>query len=63
MRSVVRLPVKKRSIHIIDTHCDMMVANAAPLTPMPNVNMNSGSSAMFITAPITTVSILSREKP
>ena len=63
MRSVVRLPVRKRSIHIVDTHCEMTVASAAPRTPMFSPNMNTGSSIMFMTAPITTVSMLSREKP
>ena len=49
--------------HAADTACESMVASAAPLTPMPNVNISSGSRPILSTAPMSTVSMLVREKP
>ena len=34
--------------------CEIMVASAAPFTPMPKVKMNNGSRPMLSTAPIST---------
>ena len=51
------LRMKKAATHTADTPCEMTVASAAPLTPMLNVKMKRGSSAMFKTAPMATVAI------
>ena len=48
---------------ITDTSWLMIVARAAPLTPMPKPNMKIGSRMMFETAPIATESIPVRAKP
>ena len=40
-----------------------MVANAAPRTPISNTKMNSGSRAILMAAPITTVSMAKVENP
>ena len=37
--------------------CEIIVASAAPRTPILKVNMNIGSSMIFVTAPITTDNI------
>ena len=44
-------------IHSELTPCERTVAIAAPLTPIPNVKMNSGSSAILMQAPIRTETI------
>ena len=61
--SLVRLPVRKASTQMADTAWAMMVASAAPWTPifMPKIKM--GSSTMFVTAPMITVSMEVVEKP
>ena len=47
----------KIAIHTNDIACDKIVASAAPFTPIPNAKINSGSSAMLATAPISTDNI------
>ena len=47
--------IRKCSTHMQDMPCDIMVASAAPETPISNTNMNSGSSTMLATAPMSTV--------
>ena len=41
----------------------MMVARAAPRTPMPKPKMKMGSSTMLVTAPMSTVAMEMVEKP
>ena len=41
----------------------MIVARAAPFTPMPNPKIKIGSKMMLQTAPMVTVSILVFENP
>ena len=62
-RNSVRLPSRKRTTHTAETSCESTVASAAPCTPMSNTKISSGSSAMFTTAPITTVSMPRFAKP
>ena len=62
-RSVDFSEQRKRTTHAHETACERIVASAAPRTPMPNTNMNSGSSTMLSAAPIVTVSMLVVEKP
>ena len=45
---------KKPTTHTALTAWDKMVARAAPFTPMRNTKMNSGSSRIFSTAPMST---------
>ena len=54
-RSTVFSPRRNDSTHTQDTACEMTVATAAPLTPILRAKMNTGSSAMFKTAPMSTV--------
>ncbi|CCY64343.1 unknown [Prevotella sp. CAG:1124] len=63
IRKEARLEVRKRSTHTALHAWDMTVATAAPLTPMPNANMNRGSSAMLSTAPISTEYIATAGRP
>ncbi|KAF5046046.1 hypothetical protein DSECCO2_474960 [anaerobic digester metagenome] len=51
-------PVRNFITQSDDSAWERTVANAAPFTPMLNPNMNMGSSTMFVTAPIITVSML-----
>ena len=47
--------VKKKTImHTQDSSWDRIVARLEPRTPMPRVKINSGSSAMLVTAPMST---------
>ena len=46
-RSVDFSEHRKRTTHAHETACERIVASAAPRTPMPNTNMNSGSSTML----------------
>ena len=55
--------VKNLSTHSADTHCEIQVARAAPLTPQPKIKINSGSRIKFKRAPIKTVFIPIFEKP
>jgi len=62
-RSSVFLPVRKRSTQAQETLCEITVASAAPRTPICRPKMNSGSSAMLITAPMSTVHMPMLAKP
>lgn len=53
----VFFPSKKDSTHIVDNACETTVASAAPRTPIPNPYINTGSSTIFVNAPISTESI------
>ena len=59
----VCLPLKKRMTQIALIACEMMVASAAPLTPILNPKIKIGSKIMFKIAPIKTVIILVLENP
>ena len=60
---VVFFPVKKNKIQIIDKDCEIIVARAAPATPILNPKIKIGSRIIFVIAPIKTVSILVFAKP
>ena len=62
-RSSVFFPRRNAHTQTHDTPCERMVAKAAPRTPMWNTKMNSGSSTMLQTAPISTVSMPVFAKP
>ena len=62
-RSLVRFPSRNHTTHTADTPWAVMVARAAPFTPMPKPKMNTGSSTMLITAPMSTVAMPMVEKP
>ena len=62
-RSLVRLPVKKRSTHTAPTAWLMTVAVAAPRTPILRAKIRMGSRMMLHTAPITVVIMLNVAKP
>ena len=47
----------------VDTPCAITVANAAPLTPMPNPLINMASSTILVTAPTATLHILIKVFP
>ena len=61
--SIVFLPRRKASTHTQDRHWDITVASAAPRTPMPRAKMNTGSSTIFVTAPMSTVYMPTLAKP
>ena len=50
----VFLPNKKLKTHIHDKVCEIIVASAAPRTPIFIPNINTGSRTIFATAPIKT---------
>ena len=50
--------VKNLSTHIDETACEIIVASAAPLTPISNAKINIGSRIMLHTAPMSTVNML-----
>ena len=52
-----------QDIQSMDTAWEMMVARAAPCTPMFSPKIKMGSRMMFSTAPISTVAMLTPEKP
>ena len=54
-RNTELLRKKNPKAHTAPAACEIIVASAAPRTPMPNANMNSGSSAILSTAPTSTV--------
>ena len=56
-------PVKNFTTHIAETPWEMMVARAAPFTPIPNPKIKIGSRIILRTAPTRTVTILILEKP
>ena len=62
-RKNVFLPERKCNTHIHDNACEIIVASAAPRTPIPNTNINIGSRIILDIAPITTESILVLAKP
>ena len=51
------LPIKKLTTHTAEIIWLIIVASAAPATPMSNVKIKIGSSTIFITAPKTVVII------
>ena len=62
-RRTVCFPVRNRRTHAADTACEIIVATAAPRTPIFSTKMNSGSSTVLSTAPMTTVFIATEERP
>ena len=60
---MVFLPVRNLSTQKADRNWEMIVASAAPLTPMPNTKINSGSRTIFATAPRSTVYMPMRPNP
>ena len=62
-RKEARSEQRKASTHAALKACDMMVAHAAPFTPISKTKMNSGSSRIFRTAPIMTESIAMVGRP
>ena len=46
------------STYIDETACEIIVASAAPLTPISNAKINIGSRIMLHTAPMSTVNML-----
>ena len=62
-RSLVRLPRRNHTTHTADTAWAVMVARAAPCTPMLKPKMRMGSSTMLTTAPMSTVAMPTVEKP
>ena len=62
-RQRVFFPVRNIITHSADTACDSTVASAAPRTPRPSAKMNSGSSAVLRSAPMSTVFMLTVAKP
>ena len=63
MRRWVFLPSRNQTIHTALTACEMMVASAAPRTPMFSTKMKMGSSTILLTAPISTLSMAVVAKP
>ena len=59
----VFLPHRNSSTHAQDRACEMMVAQAAPATPMLKPKMKMGSSTMLATAPMSTESMPVLAKP
>ena len=56
-------PVRKRKTQMAEQSWEMIVAKAAPWTPMCIPKINRGSRRMFSTAPISIVSIPVFPKP
>ncbi len=56
-------PQRKETAHTEETHWEITVAKAAPLTPQWKTKIKRGSRAMLTTAPNRTVSIPVRPKP
>ncbi len=54
---------KNAIIHRNDIDCETTVARLAPLTPIFNTNIKSGSRAMFIIAPISIENIAIIDAP
>ena len=63
MRSPDRLEHRKPTTQQALTPWEMTVAVAAPRTPIPKPKINSGSKAMFSTAPISTEHMATRACP
>ena len=62
-RNIVFLPKRNATTQTHETHCDIIVASAAPLTPICSPKINIGSSTIFDTAPIITVTMPIFAKP
>ena len=60
---MVRLPHKKRTTHTAETAWAVMVARAAPFTPIFRPKIRMGSRTILTTAPIITEAIPTVEKP
>ena len=54
---IVFLPVRNVKVHKAAINCEIIVASAAPLTPIPRMKINTGSRIRLHAAPIDTVSI------
>ena len=63
MCNFVRELVKKYITQMAETHCDNIVASAAPFTPISKTNINIGSNIIFSIAPIITVAMLNFANP
>ena len=59
----VLCPNKKANTQMQDIACEMIVASAAPWTPMPNPKIKMGSKMMLATAPMRTESMPVLAKP
>ena len=62
-RRTVFLPKRNATTQMHETHCEITVASAAPLTPILSPKINIGSSTIFDTAPIITVTMPIFAKP
>ena len=62
-RRIAFFPVRNRSTQRADTAWEIMVARAAPLTPIPMPKIIMGSSTMFSTAPMAMVIMPVLPKP
>ena len=56
-------PRRKEKAHSAEKNWEIMVAKAAPCTPMSNTKMKRGSKTILVTAPISTVIMPLRPKP
>ena len=63
IRSRVFEPRKKYNTQIAEIACDIIVANAAPETPICNPKINIGSKIILAAAPIKIVPIPVKENP
>ena len=61
--NVVFFPVRNLRTQTAEIHWEIMVASAAPWTPICKPNIRIGSKTILITAPITTVNMLILAKP
>ena len=50
-------PQRNLNTHTAEQNCEMIVATAAPRTPICNPKINNGSRTIFNTAPIRIVNI------
>ena len=62
-RRIACSPVRKRNTQTADINWEMIVARAAPCTPIWNAKIKMGSKIRFATAPKSTVSMPIRAKP
>ena len=63
MRRLVFGEKRNRITHAADRNWDIIVATAAPLTPMLSPNIRTGSSAILTTAPMRTEIIATEDLP
>ena len=59
----VRFPVRNLMTHAAERACEIIVAKAAPCTPISKPKINIGSRIILATAPITTLTILIPANP